>query len=199
MREKKRNMEKELQLTKDRLERAAALTVLTKDETIRWKETVEVMKSEVVNVGADVFVSAAAISYNGPFTGSFRKSLIDYWITIVGSKDLPMSNDYQISKVLGDPLLIRDWVIDGLPSDTVSLENAIFCTQGHRWPLVIDPQEQAFKWLNKTYSITKKVLTKPSASNFIPEVKAAVKNGFPVLLTDVEDTLPPVLDSIFTK
>ena len=79
------------------------------------------MKSEVVNVPADVFVSAAAISYNGPFTGTFRKNLIDYWVTIVGSKDLPMSNDYQISKVLGDPLLIRDWVIDGLPSDTVSL------------------------------------------------------------------------------
>jgi dynein heavy chain, axonemal len=97
-----------------------------------------------------------------------------------------MSNDYQITKVLGDPLVIRDWVIDGLPSDSVSLENAIFCIQGHRWPLMIDPQEQAFKWLNKTYSNTKKVLTKPAAANFIPEVKAAVKNGFPVLLTDVE-------------
>ena len=31
MKEKKKNMERELQLTKDRLERAAALTVLTKD------------------------------------------------------------------------------------------------------------------------------------------------------------------------
>jgi dynein heavy chain, axonemal len=86
------------------------------------------MKAEVVNVGADVFVSAAAISYNGPFTGSFRKNLVDYWVTIVGSKDLSISSDYQITKVLGDPLVIRDWVIDGLPSDSVSLENAIFCT-----------------------------------------------------------------------
>ena len=64
---------------------------------------------------------------------------------------------------------------------------------------MIDPQEQAFKWLNKTYSVTKKVLTKPAAANFVPEVKAAVKNGFPVLLTDVEETLPAVLDSIFGK
>ncbi len=37
MKNKKKDLEKELQLTKDRLERAAALTVLTKDETIRWK------------------------------------------------------------------------------------------------------------------------------------------------------------------
>jgi len=103
-------------------------------------------------VPIDVFISSAAISYNGPFVGSFRKTLIDYWITVIGAKDLPMSIDFQISKVLGDPLVIRDWMIDGLPSDTVSLDNAIFCMQGLKWPLMIDPQEQAYKWLSKMYS-----------------------------------------------
>ena len=69
----------------------------------------------------DVFISTAAISYNGPFTGAYRKNLVDYWITVISAKDLPMSPDFQITKVLGDPLVIRDWMIDGLPSDTVSL------------------------------------------------------------------------------
>jgi len=121
MNNKKRDLEKELQLTKDRLERAAALIVLTKDEAIRWKQTVETMQAEIVNVPIDVFISTAAISYNGPFTGTFRKSLLDYWITVISAKDLPMSSDFQIAKVLGDPLLIRDWMINGLPSDTVSV------------------------------------------------------------------------------
>lgn len=58
----------------------------------------------MINVPIDVFVSAAAISYNGPFVGTFRKSLIDYWITVIGAKDLPMSSEFQIAKVLGDPL-----------------------------------------------------------------------------------------------
>lgn len=98
------------------------------------------MKGEIVNVPIDVFISAAAISYNGPFVGSYRKNLLDYWVTVIGAKDLPMSSDFQISKVLGDPLIIRDWMIDGLPSDTVSLDNAIFCMQGLKWPLMIDPQ-----------------------------------------------------------
>jgi hypothetical protein len=40
MKDKKKKMERELQLTKDRLDRAADLTVLTKDEAIRWKQTV---------------------------------------------------------------------------------------------------------------------------------------------------------------
>jgi len=34
----------------------------------------------------------------------------------------------------------------------VSLDNAIFCMQGLKWPLMIDPQEQAYKWLSKMYS-----------------------------------------------
>lgn len=75
----------------------------------------------MVNIPMDVFISTAAISYNGPFTGVFRKNLLDYWITVISAKDLPMSADFQIAKVLGDPLVIRDWMIDGLPSDTVSL------------------------------------------------------------------------------
>ena len=45
MNTRKRDLEKELQLTKDRLTRAADLIVLTKDEAIRWKQTVEGMQS----------------------------------------------------------------------------------------------------------------------------------------------------------
>ena len=185
MTNKKRDLERELQLTKDRLLRAADLTVLTKDEAIRWALTVENMKGEIVNVPADVFVCSAAISYNWPFTGTFRKSLIDYWVSVISAKELPMSADFQIAKVLCDPLEIRDWMIDGLPSDTVSLDNAIFSMQGSKWPLMIDPQEQAYKWLSKTYPSQKRTLTKLTNHNFIPEMKASVKNGVPVLLVDV--------------
>ncbi len=90
-------------------------------------------------------------------------------------------------------------MIDGLPSDTVSLDNAIFCMQGLKWPLMIDPQEQASKWLNRMYSTQKRTVTKISHNSFIPDMKASVKNGLPVLLLDVEDTLPAVLDSVFSK
>lgn len=79
------------------------------------------MKSIIICVPTDIFLCAAAISYNGPFTGVHRKNLIDYWSTLIAAKDLPLSEDFQIIKTLGDPLTIRDWLIDGLPSDNVSL------------------------------------------------------------------------------
>ena len=35
---------------------------------------------------------------------------------------------------------VRAWNIAGLPSDTVSVENAIIISKARRWPLMIDPQ-----------------------------------------------------------
>ena len=45
----------------------------------------------------------------------------------------------------------------------------------------------------------KKTVTKITSSSFIQDMRSSVKNGLPVLIIDIEDTLPAVLDSIFTK
>ena len=37
-------------------------------------------------------------------------------------------------------LQIRAWSICGLPTDSVSVENAIIVSKARRWPLMIDPQ-----------------------------------------------------------
>lgn len=49
--------------------RAEKLLVLLKDEGVRWKETVERMDGEMVQLVGNVFLSAACISYYGAFTG----------------------------------------------------------------------------------------------------------------------------------
>lgn len=48
-------------------------------EETRWKETVEVLKDAYVNILGDVIVSAATISYLGPFTADFRTNLVKSW------------------------------------------------------------------------------------------------------------------------
>ena len=60
---------------------------------------------------------------------------------------LPFSPKFSLSSVLGDPVTIRDWLLAGLPNDTFSIENAIMMTNSSRWPLMIDPQAQANKWI----------------------------------------------------
>lgn len=54
-------------------------------------------------------------------------------------------------QVLGEPLgaVLREWHLQGLPSDKTSVESAIVATTvgTGRWPLLIDPQRQACCWL----------------------------------------------------
>ena len=47
-----------------------------------------------------------------------------------------------MAAVLGEPVQIRDWVIQGLPNDSFSIDNAIIVSKARRWPLLIDPQVQ---------------------------------------------------------
>lgn len=44
------------------------------------------------------------------------------------AKQIPFSSDFTVEKVLGDPVQIRDWSINGLPADNLSVENGIIVT-----------------------------------------------------------------------
>ena len=52
-----------------------------------------------------------------------------------------------LAAALGDPDKTREWLIAGLPNDSLSIENGIIVAHARRWPLMIDPQGQANKWV----------------------------------------------------
>lgn len=70
-----------------------------------------------------------------------------YRMIKVYDRGIPISPNLDVKEFLADPLTIREWNIQGLPSDGFSTENGIIVTRGTRWPLIIDPQCQAVKWI----------------------------------------------------
>lgn len=65
----------------------------------------------------------------------------------IDEEEVPCNPEFILSVFLSDPTTIREWNIQGLPSDDFSTENGIIVTKGTRWPLIIDPQAQAWKWI----------------------------------------------------
>jgi dynein heavy chain len=55
--------------------------------------------------------------------------------------------DYQLARILTEEVQIREWQENGLPTDSLSTDNGIFIFNCRRWPLIIDPQGQANKWI----------------------------------------------------
>ena len=108
-----------------------------------------------------------------------------------------MSKQFQFSKFMADPTDLRTWAICGLPSDDFSSDNGVLVTRGSRWPLMVDPQSQANKWIKKLQK--QSLLVVDPKMDFMRAMEGAVQFGTPVLLQDVGEELDAALDPILLK
>ena len=78
--------------------------------------------------------------------------MVEEWLTELRGLEIPHSDNCNLVATLGDPVKIRNWQIAGLPRDTLSVENGVIVQFSQRWPLFIDPQGQANKWIKNLVS-----------------------------------------------
>lgn len=52
-----------------------------------------------------------------------------------------------MKSLLEDPVKTKIWTAASLPNDNLSIENGIIMFKSRRWPLMIDPQNQANKFI----------------------------------------------------
>lgn len=147
----------------------------------------------------DVLVGAACMSYQGPFPSDFRDELINIWLDRCFELKIPASKTFSLINVFADPYEIRMWNSFGLPRDNISTENAILVTKSQRWPLMIDPQEQANRWVRNMEVENGLKICKISDTGFIRLLESCIRVGMPALLEEVGETLDPTLTPILLK
>lgn len=87
-----------------------------------------------------------------PTQGEYRVKLVQLWQEALTKNDVPHTAGATLISILSDPVMIRNWQIAGLPRDTLSVENGVIVQYTRRWPLFIDPQGQANKWVKNLVS-----------------------------------------------
>jgi len=195
----KDKLEKEYDECSKQLLRAKKLIENLGGEKGRWAELALILKEFYNNLTGDILISSGMIAYLGAFTSVFRNEICSDWVAKTLEKQIPGSSSFSLEKVLGDPVKIREWNINGLPSDTFSIENGIIVSKARRWPLCIDPQNQANKWIKKM-GISKKInIIKLTDTNFIRTLENSIQFGQPVLLENVGEELDPVIQPILLK
>ncbi|XP_064233934.1 dynein axonemal heavy chain 6 isoform X11 [Aotus nancymaae] len=195
----KESLAKTMALTKARLVRAGKLMAALEDEHVRWEESIQKFEEEVSNITGNVFIAAACVTYCGAFTAQYRQSLIECWIQDCQSLEIPINPSFSLINILGDPYEIRQWNTDGLPRDLTSTENGILVTQARRWPLIIDPQDQANRWIRNKESKSGLKIIKLTDSNYLQILENSIRLGLPVLLEELKETLDPALEPILLK
>jgi dynein heavy chain, axonemal len=106
-----------------------------------------------------------------------------------------------MKQVLGDDVLIREWNINGLPNDDLSIENGIIIFKARRWPLMIDPQTQANKFIKNIGAKNENPLEalKPSEPSLLRSIELAIQFGRWILLENCGQELDPALEPILLK
>jgi len=195
----KQKLERNIATTAARLKRSSKLTTALADEQIRWEESVKDFEVMINNVVGDVFIAAACVAYYGAFTSIYRQELVTAWTNRCIELEIPVTEGMTLESVLADPFEIRQWNSDGLPRDQLSVENAILVTRGRRWPLMIDPQEQANRWIRTRESKNGLKIVKLTDGGFLRTLENCIRIGMPVLLEDVGETLDPALEPVLLK
>ena len=181
----KKKLEHSMQQTASRLKRASKLTTALADEQVRWSESIKVFDGELEHVVGDVFIAAACVAYFGAFPSQYRQELVAKWKQGSVDRNIPISPSANVIQVLSHPFVVREWNACGLPRDDFSTENAILVTKARRWPLMIDPQEQANRWIRNKERENSLKCIKLSDGNFLRTLENCVRIGMPILLEDL--------------
>uniref|UniRef100_A0A8C7CH11 Dynein axonemal heavy chain 12 n=1 Tax=Oncorhynchus kisutch TaxID=8019 RepID=A0A8C7CH11_ONCKI len=193
---KKAELENQVKLCSKKLERAEQLIGGLGGEKTRWSETAFNLGDLYTNLTGDILISSAIVAYLGAFTSSYRQVGIQWWYTdLCKSRDIPCSSNMSLMNSLGEPVKIRSWTIAGLPSDSFSVDNGIIIS----WPLMIDPQGQANKWVKNMEKANCLHIIKLSDGDFVRTLENCIQFGTPVLLENIGEELDAILEPLLLK
>ena len=149
----------------------------------------------------DVLISSGVIGYLGAFTATFREECIKDWTKYSKAKNIQCSDadKYSLSTTLGEPIKIQQWNINGLPKDSFSIDNAVIVFNSRRWPLMIDPQGQANRWIKNSEKENKLNVIKLTDSDMMRTLENSIQFGTPLLLENVGEELDPSLEPLLLR
>jgi dynein heavy chain len=182
-----------------KLNRAKKLLGGLGNESVRWTAASEVLEYNLKFVIGNIILASAFVAYSGAFTSEFRREQVQQWREKANELGLTCDPSWKCSDVLVDPAEVREWNICYLPADDLSVENGIMVTRGRRWPLMIDPQAQANRWVRTMGKKNKIIVTKLSDGQYLRKLESGIRNGNSFLIENVEEVLDPAIEPVLVK
>ncbi|CAD8156782.1 unnamed protein product [Paramecium pentaurelia] len=197
----KEDLQNKMKECEIKLERAQKLTEGLSEEKERWGRDIKSLQAKVELLPGDAIVAAGMVAYSGPFTSHYRTQMEGDWVLKLGVVGVAHSEGVTMRQFLGDGVKIQAWNIAGLPKDDTSTENGIIIDKSRRWCLMIDPQNQANKFIKNMGRDNAEGIdvVKISDVNLMRTLELAIQFGKWVLLENVGRELDPSLEPILNQ
>jgi dynein heavy chain len=200
----KRALEENAAALQNKLDQAEKLIKGLSGERVRWTKDSKSFAEQKQRLVGDCALACAFISYSGAFNSQYRDLLIQTKFTAdLRARAIPVTSHLDVITFLVDQGTIGDWNIDGLPTDPLSSQNGILVTRSSRYPLLIDPQGQAYKWITamqrRADNLPPWEVTALNSSKLKDNLEFCMGEGKSMVVVGVEEELDPLLDPILEK
>lgn len=192
-------LQNSVDLCREKLIRAKKLIDGLGGEKTRWTMVAGDLQVQFDSLAGDILISCGVIAYLAPLTIQYRNECIANWRQKCIEKDIPCSKEYDFITVLGSDITIQQWYIDGLPRDAFSTQNAIIQNSSCRWSLLVDPQNQANKWIKLMEKKNNLSVVKFNDPTYMKVIENSIEFGMPVLIENIQETLDAPIDPILSN
>ncbi|XP_028968661.1 cytoplasmic dynein 2 heavy chain 1 [Galendromus occidentalis] len=179
-----------LKAAQDTLNAAEGLVGQLQDEYARWRQQLADIDSQLQDLPLRCLMAAASVTYLGQLPEDVRQKLVTTWTGI-----LNLSSDFDTSKFLSSEQEVLIWRQYDLPSDKLSVDNAIFIKSSPIATFVIDPTSCSMNWLKSYRSKTVEIVSQHE-DRFLSALELAIRFGKLLVVPDtqkVEPILIPLL------
>lgn len=188
--------------TEQKLLRAQRLIASLADERGRWSVSLELTAEERLYVDGDTLIATAFATYCGPLLGDYRERLFTCWKSDLTTLGLACSDSLDFVGILFGASEEMVWENEGLSSAKFMAQNAAITLTSPRWPLAIDPQHEALRWLKGRAAARGRPCTMLHCNDPDLAVKlvACVTEGHITLVElGTSFDIPPILASLVEK
>ncbi|KAL8445099.1 hypothetical protein Emag_005206 [Eimeria magna] len=188
------NLQQEVQKCRTRLGVAEKLIACLGGESKRWSQSFETLKKRAECIIGDSTLSAAFMEFGGVFRPSYRSRCLTSWKGALEKHGLRVKLNYSLQDALSTPEQVQQWLMQGLPNDGLSIENATIILKTQCCPMLIDPHQQANQWLAQTFPDMKAL--RVEEPNLLRSLQLMVQCGSVVLLECFSEHLDPSLNPL---
>uniref|UniRef100_A0A8C5PP60 Cytoplasmic dynein 2 heavy chain 1 n=1 Tax=Leptobrachium leishanense TaxID=445787 RepID=A0A8C5PP60_9ANUR len=185
-------LEAELSKAQETIQSAELLIRQLDGEHRRWNAQVVEITEELNTLPKRAQLAAAFITYISAAPEDQRKDSLDQWMKSVGLET------FDLRRFLSTESEQLIWKSEGLPSDELSIENALVILQSQVCPFLIDPSSQATEWLKCHLKESRLEVINQQDANFITVLELAVRFGKTLIIQEM-DGVEPVLYPLLRK
>ncbi|ODV86297.1 hypothetical protein CANARDRAFT_211710 [[Candida] arabinofermentans NRRL YB-2248] len=179
--------------------RSTHLLESLKGERLRWGDSVGAFKKQRENLVGDTILSAAFMTYVGPFDQMIRSELEKTWKSRLASMNISYTKGLRMIDNISNSSQLLQWEQNGLPNDDLFLENtAIMYSAADRISYIIDPPGLTTNFLVKQLLPKQLIVTSFLDDSFIKQLENCIRFGGSILIQDAE-YFDPVISRVIGR